>query len=196
MHLLWNRRRPRSYRLTGSSPWDSPGKNTEVGCHAIPFSRESSRPRDRIHISYISCTGKQILYCLSHQGSPGSRYINRFRPSVLGHQDFSWTWKTSTYALNCRRGNRSSEKWKCLPHPHSSSVVWRGLEFNSWLPAQGTPQNSWALPASFFHSTFSPPPFWKKHDADAASKFPGCFSDSRLLLKPRTLSGGPLCHVL
>ena len=28
---------------------------------AVPFSRESSRPRDQTHISYISCTGRQIL---------------------------------------------------------------------------------------------------------------------------------------
>ena len=29
---------------------------------AIPFSRGSSQPRDRICISYVSCTGKQVLY--------------------------------------------------------------------------------------------------------------------------------------
>ena len=29
---------------------------------AIPFSRGSSRPRDRTHVSYISCTGRQFLY--------------------------------------------------------------------------------------------------------------------------------------
>ena len=33
---------------------------------AIPFSRESSRPRD---LSWVSCIGRQILYPLSHQGS-------------------------------------------------------------------------------------------------------------------------------
>ena len=34
-------------------PWDSPGKTTGVGCHALP-SRGSSRPRDRIHSSCIA----------------------------------------------------------------------------------------------------------------------------------------------
>ena len=29
---------------------------------AISFSRESSQPRDRTRISYVSCTGRQILY--------------------------------------------------------------------------------------------------------------------------------------
>ena len=41
-------------------PWDSPGKNTGVGCHA--FSRGSSQPRDWTHGSYVSCTGRQVLY--------------------------------------------------------------------------------------------------------------------------------------
>ena len=36
---------------------------------AIPFSRGSSQPRDRIHISYF-CTGTQVLYLQCHLGSP------------------------------------------------------------------------------------------------------------------------------
>ena len=32
-------------------PWNSPGKNSRVGCH--PSSRGSSRPRDQTHICYI-----------------------------------------------------------------------------------------------------------------------------------------------
>ena len=35
---------------------------------AIPFSRGSSRPRDRTRVSYISCIGRWILYLLSHLG--------------------------------------------------------------------------------------------------------------------------------
>ena len=41
-------------------PWDSPGKHTGVGCHAS--SRASSRPRDRTPVSYVSCTGRWVLY--------------------------------------------------------------------------------------------------------------------------------------
>ena len=37
---------------------------------AIPFSRGSSQPRNQ---TWVSCIGRQILYCLSHQGSPLSR---------------------------------------------------------------------------------------------------------------------------
>ena len=47
--------------------WDFPGKYTGVGC--ISASRGSSRPRDEI---CISCIGRQVLYLLSHQGSPRS----------------------------------------------------------------------------------------------------------------------------
>ena len=47
------------------SPWDSPGKNTGVGCHALLqriFLTQGSNP------GILHC--RQILYCLSHQGSP------------------------------------------------------------------------------------------------------------------------------
>ena len=47
-------------------PWDSPGKNPGVGCHALL--QGSSWPRDQTHVSYISCTGK--LYHQHHLGSP------------------------------------------------------------------------------------------------------------------------------
>ena len=51
--------------LPGSCPWDSPGKNTGVGCHFILqgiFLTQESNP------GLLHC--KQILYHLSHQGSP------------------------------------------------------------------------------------------------------------------------------
>ena len=49
----------------GSCPWDSPGKNTGVGCHALLqgiFPTQGSNPGLLHH--------RQILYHLSHQGSP------------------------------------------------------------------------------------------------------------------------------
>ena len=49
----------------GSRPWDSPGKNTGVGCHFLLqgiFPTQGSNP-DLLHC-------RQILYHLSHQGSP------------------------------------------------------------------------------------------------------------------------------
>ena len=41
-------------------PWDSPGKGTGVGFHAL-FQR-ISRPRDPTHVSYISCIDWYVLY--------------------------------------------------------------------------------------------------------------------------------------
>ena len=41
-------------------PWDSLGKNTGVGGHAL--SRGSSLPRDLTHISHVFCIGRQALY--------------------------------------------------------------------------------------------------------------------------------------
>ena len=46
-------------------PWDSPGKNTGVGCHFLLqgiFPTQGSNP--------VSCIAGQTLYRLSHQGSP------------------------------------------------------------------------------------------------------------------------------
>ena len=46
-------------------PWDSPGKNTGVGCHSLLqgiFLTQGWNP------GFLHC--RQILYCLSHQGSP------------------------------------------------------------------------------------------------------------------------------
>ena len=39
---------------------DSPGKTTGVG--SISFSRASSRLRDRTHVSFVSCTDRQVLH--------------------------------------------------------------------------------------------------------------------------------------
>ena len=43
-----------------TNSWDSPGKNT--GCVVTPSSGESSRPRDRTCVFYVSCIGRWFLY--------------------------------------------------------------------------------------------------------------------------------------
>ena len=43
-------------------PWDSPGKNTGVGCHALLQGIFPTQGLGLLHC-------RQILYCLSHQGS-------------------------------------------------------------------------------------------------------------------------------
>ena len=52
--------RPMDYSPPGLSvQWDSPSKNTGVGCHALLWG--SSQTRDQTHASYISCIGRQVL---------------------------------------------------------------------------------------------------------------------------------------
>ena len=46
-------------------PWNSPGKNTGVNCH---FLLQGIFPTQGSNLSLLHC--KQILYHLSHQGSP------------------------------------------------------------------------------------------------------------------------------
>ena len=41
-------------------PWNSPGKNTGVGCHSS--SRGSSWPRVGTHVCYVSCIDMWVLY--------------------------------------------------------------------------------------------------------------------------------------
>ena len=48
------------------SPWNSPGQNP--GWIAFPFSRGSSQPGDQTQVGLPRC--RQILYQLSHQGTP------------------------------------------------------------------------------------------------------------------------------
>ena len=55
-------------------PWNSPGKII-LEWIDIAFSRGSSQPRDLTWVSHI---GRQILYCLSHHGSPASNYTLLF----------------------------------------------------------------------------------------------------------------------
>ena len=43
---------------------------------AISFSRRSSRPSDQTSVSYVSCTGSQVLYHYCHLGSPSKWFIS------------------------------------------------------------------------------------------------------------------------
>ena len=45
----------------------------------MPISRKSSQARDRIHIPYISCIGRQVLYYQYHPGSLSILYIASIR---------------------------------------------------------------------------------------------------------------------
>ena len=60
------------YSPSGSSVhWDSPGVNTGVGCHAL---LQGILPTQGLNPGLLHC--RQILYHLSHQGSPISSYMD------------------------------------------------------------------------------------------------------------------------
>ena len=53
-------------------PWHSPGKNIGVSCH---FLLQGIFLTQGLNLGLLNC--RQILYCLSHQGSPYKPYWNR-----------------------------------------------------------------------------------------------------------------------
>ena len=63
---------PVDYNPPGSYPWDSPGKNTGVGCHFLL--QGSSQPRDQTHVSCDSCPGRQVLYHDASQETLGTHF--------------------------------------------------------------------------------------------------------------------------
>ena len=84
-------------------PWNSPGKNTEVGSHSL---LQGIFTTQRSNLGLLHC--RQILYCLSHQGNPSSKPnygLLRFWASHelswhLGHSDHS----TEIYSEEARKG--------------------------------------------------------------------------------------------
>ena len=66
-------------------PWDSPGRNTGVGCHFLVWSG-SSQPRgqtNRTRVSCISCIGRWVLY---HWAAWKSLFILDIVSMVYIHQ--------------------------------------------------------------------------------------------------------------
>ena len=60
-------------------PWDSPGKNTGVGCHLL---LKGIFPTQGLHLGILQC--RQILYQLSYEGTPTS-----YKEALL-----QWSWCT------------------------------------------------------------------------------------------------------
>ena len=63
--------------------WNSPGKNTGVGCHALP---QGIFPTQGLNPSLWNC--RQVLYHLSHQGSPWKNERNGIKISMPTHLIF------------------------------------------------------------------------------------------------------------
>ena len=63
-------------------PWNSPGKNTGVGRH---FLLQRIFPTQGSNLGLLHC--KQILYCLSHQGSPFVLIPNLLSLNILSNNN-------------------------------------------------------------------------------------------------------------
>ena len=114
-------------------PWDSPGKNTEVGCH---FLLQGIFPTQGPNLGLPHC--RQTLYPLSHQGRV-HKYYNIIREfiTLLALWDcapLSFVWaENSTHkpdliaiylALGWILGMRQTRWTKSLPWRSSQSPGW------------------------------------------------------------------------
>ena len=100
-------------------PRDSPGKNTGVGCHALLwgiFPTQGSNP------GLPHC--RQILYCLSHQGSPWiipkpSSHFCPWKnyPQKVGDWWFRGFSTPSSPRLQSLNFSQKPKPWSSLSHP-------------------------------------------------------------------------------
>ena len=101
-------------------PWDSPGKNTRVGCH---FLLQGVFPTQGLNQGLLHC--RQILYCLSHQTQIMLRAFQVTENNYLNSQ-WQVPGHTEEWKLNCfkqaqtpdERGKEGDTGW---PWP---SVKW------------------------------------------------------------------------
>ena len=101
---------PMDCSLLGSSVHgDSPGKNTGLGCHAL---LQGIFPTQGLNPDLWPC--RQILYHLSHQGSPP--YAIRFSPVQLLSrvQLFATPWTAARQASLSINKSRSLLKLMCV----------------------------------------------------------------------------------
>jgi len=90
----------------------------------MPFSRGSSQPRDRTHVSYISCIGRRVLYHEQHLGSPEMK--------AAAAAAAAKSLQSCLTLCNCRDGSPpgspvpeilQEEHWNGLPFPSSCMKV-------------------------------------------------------------------------
>ena len=106
-------------------PWDSPGKNTGVGCC---FLLQRIFPTQELNPGLLHC--RQILYRLSYSGSPkDSIYVFKFRNSVSRlNYDFPGV-QTVKHLLTMRETQVRSLGWEDPLEKetatHSSTLAWK-----------------------------------------------------------------------
>ena len=125
-------------------PWDYPGQEYWTG---LPFPTPGDLPhpfRDQICVSYVSCIGRRVLYCLSHQGSP------RHMPHSRHQQTFHFqrmVIHASILFLIVRR------RLIFRPHVHIFKR-WETAHFQNHDNIQASMSGGWVLTASPFISFF------------------------------------------
>ena len=121
-------------------PWDFPGKNTGMDCH---FLLQEIFPTQGLNPGLPHC--RQILYQLSHQGSPerGIDIMNKSQESSQEGLQFSCTVKLvkpflwiliSFFVSHYHTGNEFQVKLFCLPSPYSSFQTPVCMVFPPFLP--------------------------------------------------------------
>ena len=92
-------------------PWNSPGKNTGVGCHSF---LQGIFPAQGLNPGLLHC--RQILFCLSHQGSPQNKRTNKYILKKQPPLDVLCPWDSS--------GKNTGEGCYVLLHSTANSQTW------------------------------------------------------------------------
>ena len=128
-------------------PWNSPGKNTGVGCHALLQRIFPTKGLNQHHLCLLHC--RWILYPLTHLGSPLLCISVVYSISLLssihyteglqsgGHLDFGesrggmkLSWSLSVLPSS-KLWSITACKWICLPH--LTNNISNNVEF-PWAP--------------------------------------------------------------
>ena len=116
-------------------PWDSPAKNIEVCCHTL---LHGIFPTQGLNPGVLHC--RQILYCLSHQGSP--KFIKRrydYSPSKRGTLKSEFSLRATYLFMKLNTSRKTSDKKG--PHERRSLChrVWHSVGTPLVFLAYGKP---------------------------------------------------------
>ena len=96
-------------------PWDSPHKNTGVGCH-FHF-QGSSWHRGQTHIFYVSCIYREVLYHYSHLGSP-------WKGKQMSNKEIKNFWRKKAPTIRVVGLWLQKDYWKVEISEHWGSSLW------------------------------------------------------------------------
>ena len=138
-------------------PWDSPGKNTGVGCHFLLQGNLSSRPRNW---TQVSCTAGRFFtvwatwWCLPPPKSlwrtrspAANRYGQKRFLLAVSREIFPKVWGRSVWKVCCLLPSSSVAAWLCSLSIMVSLVPSKGLG-PSGVAAEGQEARTVPKPAS------------------------------------------------